>query len=153
MTIPIEEIFKEIKGMGYVTSTPRKILQPSFYKLGDGTILSVLIRINHLVVDPFNPNSVSLNSVNNVHVFVEKSKRQPGTESKPHKDSISIIDDDVECTTLREEFNVYDLSNGDTMSVKSVLGQVRKTNMFSNNGEPIYNIDLQPIIKIKRKKR
>ncbi len=153
MTIPIEEIIDEIKGMGYVTATPRKFLEPSFYKLEDGVILSLLVRINHLVVDPFNPNSVSINSVNNVHVFVEKNKRNPITEPVPDTQlSYNIINDDVEYTTLREEFNVYDLSNGDIMSVKSILAQVRKTDKFSNNGEPIYTVEAQPVIKIKKNK-
>jgi|APSaa5957512535_1039671.scaffolds.fasta_scaffold68530_4 hypothetical protein len=131
--------------MGYITATPKKFLQPSFYNLPDGSILSLLIRINHLVIDPFNKNKISVNSVNNVHVFVEKNKRQPQIESS------SVLEEDVECITLREEFNVYDLSNGDVMSVKSVVGQVRKLNGYSANGEAIYNVDSQPVIKIKKK--
>ncbi len=34
MTIPLEEIIKDIKDMGYVTATPQRIPVPSFYKLG-----------------------------------------------------------------------------------------------------------------------
>ena len=152
MTVPTEEIYDDIKNMGYITAMPKKSLEPSFYKLPDGSIISLLIRINHLVIDPFDPNKVSINSVNDVHVFVEKNKRQPQTESLSSKpESLSVLEDDVEYITLREEFNVYDLSNGNTMSVKSVIGQVRKLSGHSANGEPIYRVDSQPVIKTKKK--
>ena len=38
-----------------------------------------------------------------------------------------LIDEDVQCDILREEFNVYNLSNNMVMSVKTVVGQVRRT--------------------------
>lgn len=38
----------------------------------------------------------------------------------------SFVEDDVEFEVLQENFSVYDLSNGMVLSLKPVLGQVRK---------------------------
>ncbi len=148
MSVPIQEIYGSIKNMGYVTATPQKPLQPSFYKLPDGSILSLLIRISHLVIDPTDRRRIAINSVSDLHVFVDGNRRKPQAESPRQQGSLFVLDDDVKTITLREEFNTYDLSNGDIMSVKSVIGQVRKLDGFSKNGEPIYNVDSQPVIKI-----
>ena len=103
-----------------------------------------------MIIDPSDQNKISISSVNHVHVFVEKNKRQQQTETLLQQQSLPVLEDDVETIILREEFNVYDLSNGSTMSVKSVTGQVRKLNGYNNNGEYIYNVDSQPVIKIKK---
>ena len=63
----------------------------------------------------------------------------------------SIINEDVQCDILREEFNVYTLSNNTVMSVKTVVGQVRKTDAYNDRGEPIYNVDCQPVLKFKKR--
>ena len=153
MVVPIEEIHKEIQNMGYVTATPQRTPIPSFYKLGDGTILSVLTKINHLLQNPFDPNSVALNSNIDIHVFVAHEKRNPRGKQLDSSQNIasSIIDEDIDCETLREEFNVYNLSNSSILSLKTVVGQVRKTDLYNQEGEPIYNINSQPVIKFKKK--
>lgn len=149
----IKEIQKEVQCMGYITAVPQRTLIPSFYRLGDGTILSVLIKINHLLQKQSNPNSVAINSTIDVHVFVSQDKRNPSGKQLDLSESTisSIVDDDVDCKTLREEFNVYNLSNGYILSVKTVVGQVRKTDRYNPEGEPIYDIDSQPVIKFKKK--
>ena len=62
-----------------------------------------------------------------------------------------IVEDDVEFEVLQESFSVYDLSNGMVLSLKPVLGQVRKTGVYSKEGEPVYTININPIIKFKRR--
>lgn len=139
--------------MGYIIATPQKIPIPSFYKLGDGTILSVLTRINHLLQDSFNPNKVSINSSVDIHIFVDGKNRNPSDKqlSMGKISPSSIIDDDLHCEPLREEFNVYNLSNDKIMSVKTVVVQVKKTDLYNDAGEPIYKVDSQPITKFKDK--
>lgn len=150
VAIAIEEIQDNIRAMGYITATPRGIPTPSFYKLGDGTILSVLTRINHLLQHPSNPNNVSMNSGVDIHVFVDSKNRNPaGKQSSGENPTLSIIDEDLQCDPLLEEFNVYDLSNGKIMSVKTIVAQVRKTDLHNDTGEPIYQVDSQPVIKFK----
>ena len=153
VTIAIDEIVNRIKDMGYILATPQRAPIPSFYELDGGTILSALVAVNHLLQDPTNPNDVSINSSISISVYVPPNNRNPrGKQADPDKQVVpSIIDEDVQCDILREEFNVYNLSNNMVMSVKTVAGQIRKTDLYNDRGEPTYNIDWQPVIKFKKR--
>ena len=153
VTIAIEEIVNRIKDMGYIIATPQRAPIPSFYELDGGTILSALVVVNHLLQDPTNPNGISINSSISISVSVPPNNRNPrGKQSDPDTQVVpSIIDEDVQCDILREEFNVYNLSNNMVMSVKTVVGQVRKTDLYNDRGEPIYNVDCQPVLKFKKR--
>ena len=61
------------------------------------------------------------------------------------------LEEDVEYEVLHENFSVYDLSNGLTLSVKTVVGQIKKTKFFTRDGEPVYVVNTNPIIKTKKK--
>ena len=65
----------------------------------------------------------------------------------------TIIDQDVECTPIKEEFNDYVAGKYITISAKAVVGQVAKTDAYSNEGEPVYSINVQPVIKVVDKRR
>lgn len=49
--------------------------------------------------------------------------------------------------TISEDWNEYQLNDTSKLSIKLVLTQVSKTNLFDQRGEPIYNIQHQIIIK------
>lgn len=153
LTVPHEEVEGYIKDMMYVTATPRN-LQPSFYKLSDGTIIKALIHVNHLTPDPRTPDGFAINSTNMVVAYVPKEKRNPAA-FQPHNDAelqSSITEEDMEPEPLRENFSVYDLSNGMVLSVKTVAGQVNKTKFYTQDGEPLYLVNTTPVVKIKKNK-
>ena len=150
MAIPIEQIYKNIRDMDYITVIPRQTPVPNFYELEDGTIVGVITNVNHLLPNPANPNGVSANLAAEILVFVPQNKRDPHGKQVEENTSMTIIEEDVDYTPLKESFNVYDLSNGVVLSVKTVLGQVQKTDLHTRVGEPVYNISTQPIIKVKR---
>lgn len=58
-------------------------------------------------------------------------------------------------TTLKqrdlEEFSTYELSNGVLLSIKAVAGQIQKSRKRTEFGEPIYSVNINPIIKFKKK--
>lgn len=151
MTIAKEEVDGWIKDMGYITITPRTI-EPSFYKLKDGTIIKALIHVNHLVPDPRSPQGFGVNSTNIVICYVPKEKRNPMAFQpySPAELQSGIIDDDMEPEPLRENFSVYDLSNGMVLSVKTIAGQISKTKFYSQEGDPIYLVNTTPIVKVKK---
>ena len=144
----IEEIHQNILGMDYVIATPRQKPMPSFYKLADGTILSVLIKVNHLIPNIINPNDMSANFTSEIQCFIPQSNRGMSGMQVGDLTNVTIIDEDMKYTTLKEDFNVYDMSNGTVVSVKTVLVQVKKTDQYNKEGEPIYNVITQPIVKI-----
>jgi len=153
MTIANEEVDGWVKDMGYVTVTPRT-LEPSFYKLKDGTVIKAIININHLIPDPKSPQGFAINSSNVVSCYVPKEKRNPAAFQKydPSELQGGIIDDDMEPETLRENFSVYDLSNGMVLSVKTVVAQISKTKFYTQDGEHVYLVNSTPVVKVKKNK-
>lgn len=149
-----KEILQNVHSMGYVTCTPRMI-KPSYYKLNDGsgTIIRATIFLNHCLPNPQDPIDLEVNSHIDIAAFVPKESRMPDRykEFQPSEIQSNLIDDDVECETLHEEFSVYDLSNGFVVSLKTVVGQISKSKLFNMAGEPIYGVRANPIFKIKKK--
>ncbi len=146
-----EEIQHNLSDMGYIIITPRA-LYPSYYKLTDGTIVRALININYLIPDPQAPQGFAINSTNEITAFVPRENRHPEL-CQPYNPTnllVDPIDDDVGFEVLRENFSVYDLSNGMVLNVKTVVGQIIKTKYYTHGGEPIYNINTNPIIKAKK---
>ncbi|MCH7561315.1 MAG: hypothetical protein IIC67_08140 [Thaumarchaeota archaeon] len=152
MVIANEEVEGWIKEMDYVTVEEIKY-EPSYYKLKDGTIIKAHIHINHLKTNPRAQQGFSVNSTNMMISYVPKEKLRPDAY-QPYSQAelqAGIIDDDMEPEVLRENFSVYKLSNGMTLSVKTIAGQVSKTKFFTQDGEPIYVVNTTPIIKVKKK--
>lgn len=149
--IPEEELLSNIKDMGYVIVKPRAIY-PSYYKLSDGTIIKALVNINYLLPDPKSTQGFSINSHNTIIAYVPQEHRIPEAfvQYNPVELQSGIIEEDMEVTTLRENFSVYELSNGMILSVKTVVGQVNKTKFYSREGEPVYIVNTNPIIKVKK---
>ena len=149
--IPEEEILSNIKEMGYITATPR-VIYPSYYKLNDGTILKALVNVNYVLPDVHQPDGFSANTSNVISPYVPKEKRKPEAY-RPYDHSElenSISDEDVEFEVLRENFSMYDLSNSLVLSLKTILAQVKKTSLIGIGGEPIYIVNMSPVIKIKK---
>ena len=151
--IPEEEITANIKEMGYILAKPR-VIYPSYYRLQDNTnaIVEAIVRINFLIPYSRSPQGFSVNPNNIITVFVPKEKRRPEAfvPFTPQDLQAGIIEDDVEFEVLRENFSVYDLSNGLVLSIKTVMGQIRKTKYVAVTGEPLYLININPIIKVKK---
>jgi len=147
----VGEITKNINEMEYITAELIGEPKPSFYKLKDGTIIRVLININHVVADPEDGQKFSINSNNSIVAYVPKENRHPELHEKfdPSDIRSKITDEDMELETLREDFTAYALSNGMTISVKPVVGQVSKTQLYTIDGEPVYMVNPTPVIKTK----
>lgn len=137
--------------MGYLLATPTRPPTPSYYELGDATILSVLANINHVLIDEPESGAGAINHNIDIRVFVPRRYK---THKPIQLDRLpTIIDQDLKCTPLKEEFNEYTVGKDITISAKAVVGQVAKTDAYSNAGEPIYNVSAQPVIKVVDKRR
>lgn len=146
-----DEINQDIVEMGYVLPKIRAHY-PSFYKLTDGTLLRVVVLLNHIIPVPNKLEDYDINTTNIVSCFVPREKRRPELFVPSPNVTIqsSVVDEDVELEVLRENFSVYDLTNGMVVSIKPVLGQVKKTNLYTVIGEPIYITNINPIVKFKK---
>lgn len=151
MVLSMEEIHKDIMDMGYTMATPRQPPVPSFYRLADGTILSALTNITHLVSSPTDPNDMSASLAQEIRVFTPQGRRNPGGRQVLDPTNATVVDEDVEYDTLKEDFNFYDLSNGASLGIKTVMVQIQKTDQYNREGEPVYSINSHPVIKIRKK--
>lgn len=145
------DIMDLVRDMGYIVAIPKSTPTPSYYQLGDGTILSVLIKVNHLVTDSPQSGEGAINHSTEIQVFApnrHKSRRIPSQNQQPN-----IIDQDIACTTIKEEFNDYLVGKNIIVSAKAVVGQIAKTDTYNNEGEPVYSINVQPVIKVVDKRR
>lgn len=146
------EISERIREMGYVACKASRI-EPCYYKINDGTgaILRVLIRINHLAPRAGSGRDFDVDSSVQISVFVPESGRVPADHAPPSPADLvaGIAVRDVEYEVLREEFSVYSLSDGTTVSIKAAMGQIDKTKFVTPHGEPIYLTNPLPVTKIR----
>ena len=136
--------------MGYVTVEPEGMLKPSFYRLSDGTVIRVLININHLTSHAGSPQKYGVNWSSAITCYVPKENRRP--ESYTHFDPAgmrsNILDEDMQYETLTESFNNYSTINGAIVGVKPAVAQVKKTGFCTQDGEPIYGVNVMPVFKV-----
>ncbi len=147
--LALDEPTNQITNMGYIETIPLKPIIPSFYKLEDGTIISVLCKLTHILKASTGTKHMNLIINDEVHVFVPPEKRI--VPNKMSKNPDNIISKDVTHVPIKEEFNVYDINADFTINVKTLVSQVVKTNQTNLRGEPIYKVNLHPLIQIKQK--
>jgi hypothetical protein len=58
----------------------------------------------------------------------------------------SIVEPDIPFETIREDWNEYKV-DGAVVSIKPIATIISKTSLFDANGDPVYNVQNQPIIK------
>lgn len=144
MLMDLAQIKKEITGMGYIIPTFENPT-PSFYRLEDGTIMAVLIRLLHLSPNPRNQSQPLTNSTTECLTFTRN--RKPLSELKEAV-SPAIKRENVPFDVLMENFNAYKLSNGVTVNVKTVLGQVNQVEGQIPDGGAAYTITATPVVNI-----
>lgn len=64
----------------------------------------------------------------------------------PKEVANSIVESDIPFETIREDWNEYKV-DGAVVSIKPIATIISKTSLFDANGDPIYNVQNQPIIK------
>lgn len=147
-----DQIAKKINSMGYVTCRPLQIT-PCYYKINDGTgtILCVVIAIHHIAPRAGRAQGFDVDSSLQVSVFTPATNRSP-ENFVPYSEAdlaSTIAVRDVDYDVLREEFSVYFMSDGTTLSVKAAMGQIDKTGFVTPHGEPIYIVNPLPVTKIR----
>lgn len=153
--IPIEEVEKTIAGYGYLFSKPKKMV-PSYYRVvEDGTIIEALVRVESVIQDIKDPTGSGVRTSNSVKSYVPKNNRRPErfVQFNPTDLTSGIIEEDVKTEELSSEFSGYELSDGATISIRTIVNQVNKTKFYSQDGEPVYSVITTPIIKYRGKKQ
>ena len=142
-----------LKSYGYL---PFKVKKESanWYKLEDGTILKLIPILMGVLANDKNNDGFLTNFINNVTAFVPKKNRiSPSTQIHATQEVVNNMDKiDLPFTIISEGYNEYVIDNKILLSVKTALTQINKSKLRNNAGEPIYQINTAPLIKIKPKK-
>lgn len=117
----------------------------SYYYLKDGSVLKVKIIVVRLFTEGTDPKGNPVLGFIATNVMgVIPSKDLINNKSIP-------ADDDVEFEIQKEEWNEYKLDDGTKIAMKPAIAQVMRKSTLDPKGEPIYNANIQPIIKLNKK--
>ena len=116
----------------------------NYYKLEDGTTLKVKIVLIKVIEEGKDPLTNP--------IFGLQSSNVIGVTSPADLIGNKPIDkiEDVRFTPLNDEWNEYKLNNGLTLMLKPALSLVSRIGERDPKGIPIYIIQAQPLVKIKK---
>ena len=82
---------------------------------------------------------------------MKKEKRDPKKfiPFSPNELITGIIEEDVPNEELNSEFSEYELSTGIILNIRSMVSQIKKTKYYTQDGEPVYIVDVMPVVKVK----
>lgn len=149
----IAEIEKSKNDMGYITILSSTI-ESSYFKLENGTIIKAFVYLDNIKKDPKSPQGYAVDASMSSNCYVPKEHLSPDLfEPFPQNSlNVGVVEEDIPFETIRDNFSVYHMSNGITISIKPIIVQIDKTRFFRPTGEAIYFVKQNPLIKIKKKK-
>jgi len=123
----------------------------NIYDLRDGTRLKTKFILVTVLQEPAS-KGFSLGFTSKVVVGAMPPQELMGKPSEPSTGKeleSSVVEEDIEFTTVREGWNRYKLENGIVLKIKNVLVQVSRTNRYDSKGVPIYIVNSGAIVKMK----
>jgi hypothetical protein len=86
-------------------------------------------------------------------IFSEKSKGDPHTNTYKKQELDSSYRIEVPYSVVSEKWNEYTVNDdGTKLKLKSTVTDVKKSNIFLQNGDPIYNVRIKILSKVIRPK-
>jgi len=123
----------------------------SIYKTKDGAVIKMkLILLKLLLTDVdesgnplFAAGSNLIFAVTVPHEMKGAPNDQPVTQKQIQD---SLVESDIPFETVKEEWNTYN-AEGAVVNVKPIATVISRSSLFDGNGDPIYYIQYQPIVK------
>lgn len=115
------------------------------YELEDGTILKLKIVLMRIVqeIDPSGNKEYNFGWSNVISV----------TSPKELVGKIQIPIEDMKFEKIQEVPNEYVLASGEKLSLVPHITMISRANTLDQRGEPVYNIQIVPALKLKEGKR
>jgi len=118
----------------------------SEYSLEDGTIVRLRAFILKAIKDD---SDLRLNERTFAASFSPPSMKGNFIPGIPLEDAVKKVKkENLNYETVSEEWNEYKLSSGEVIAVKAILVGVSLTEIYDENGDPIYGVQIQTIHKI-----
>jgi hypothetical protein len=136
------------------------------YDLNDGTKLKnrvILTGVKKLSINSIDIDSDRKNNKSNEYefdfqsiqsfIFSEKSKGNPHTNTYKKQELDTSYQIEVPYSAVSEKWNEYTVNDdGTKLKLKSTVTDVKKSNIFLQNGDPIYNVRIKILSKVVRPK-
>ena len=123
----------------------------SEYRLEDGSRVKLKDAVLKIIKDPFktDPSGFLLNVTNLTTVYSPKELKGSPSEDVTREDlQKSIINNDMNFTTVKEEWSEYELNNGSKVRLKTILTGISSTSLYDSYGEPIYLMQMQTLNRV-----
>jgi len=134
------------------------------YGLNDGTKLKnrvILTGVKKLNSNNINNGNNGENNKNNEYefdfqsiqsfIFSEKAKGNPHTNFYKKEELDTSYKIEVPHSAISEKWNEYAVKDdGTKIKLKSTVTDVKKSNIFLQNGDPIYNVRIKILSKVTR---
>lgn len=124
------------------------------YELSDKTKLKsrvVLTGVKDSKAHPSKEYEFDFQSIQSF-IFADKSRGPPHKIQYTKQELDSSYNVDLTCSVLSEKWNEYLLSDGTKVKLKNTISDVKKSDLYLQNGDPIYNIKIKVLSKIIRPK-
>jgi len=124
----------------------------NLYEIEDGTRLRARVVLKTVIKFGDGRYLFGVEQITGIAFLPEKLRGPPSTQKySPEELSKNIEIEDLEFKTLKENWNVYRLSDGLTVSMKCEVTQINRTRLFNELGEPIYTVNITSLFKVKTK--
>ena len=124
----------------------------NLYEIEDGTRLRARVVLKTVIKFGDGRYLFGVEQITGIAFLPEKLRGPPSTQKYlPEELSKNIEIEDLEFKTLKENWNVYRLSDGLTVSIKCEVTQINRTRLFNELGEPIYTVNITSLFKVKTK--
>lgn len=122
------------------------------YTLNDGTRLKsrvVLTGVKKSKINPKKEYEFDFQSIQSF-VFSDKSGGPPHGRIYTKEELESSYNKGITVTTDSEKWNEYLLDDGTKVRLKNSVTEIAKSDLFLQNGDPIYNVKIRVLSKVKR---
>jgi len=125
------------------------------YLLSDGTKLKsrvVLTGVRKSNKDPSKEYEFNFQSIQSF-IFSDKSTGPPHKKLYTKEDMESSYNKNITFSTASEKWNDYLLDDDTRVRLKNTIAGVTKSENYLQNGDPIYNVKIRVLSKVKRQTR
>ena len=125
------------------------------YLLSDDTKLKSRVVLTGVKKSKLNPSSEYEFDFQSIQSFVFSTKSKGNFHSKVYtKEELeSSTNKDLTFSITSEKWNEYLLDDDTKVRLKNSVVRITKSDLFLQNGDPIYNVKIRVLSKVKRQKK
>jgi hypothetical protein len=121
----------------------------SIYRTKDDVLIKIRLIVLHFKLAGIKEDGSAMLALggNLMFAITAPKKGPPTTQAMTNEQIVAaIVEPDVAFDTVKEDWNEYNVE-GTKVGVKVVVTVIAKTSLFDANGDPIYNVNHQSIVR------